>query len=175
MKKARAVVLHPLLEQYRAEISRCVKCGSCSAVCPPFLHARAESFSPRGRMALLKAVLDGRLGRSDITIDRLATCTTCLACETSCASKVPVTDIILAAKEQAREEARAGIVVAVISRVMKHPALFRAAARLAPLSLHYKKGRDISSEFALRSREHSQTPGAGQEREEKSSRSFPYF
>lgn len=151
MKKARAVVPHPLLEQYRAVISRCVKCGSCSAVCPPFLHARAESFSPRGRMALLKAVLDGRLGISDITIDRLATCTTCLACETSCASKVPVTDIIQAAKEQAREEAGAGVFGAVISRVMKHPALFRAAALLAPLALHYKQGRDISSEFGVRS------------------------
>jgi glycolate oxidase iron-sulfur subunit len=115
-------------------------------------------------MALLKAVLDGRLGMSDIVIDRLATCTACLACETSCASNVPVTGIIQAAKEQARKEAGTGVVGAVISGVMKHPALFRAAAWLAPLALHYKKGWDESSTFALRSRGHSQSLGAGKVR-----------
>ncbi len=149
MKRASAGVPRPSLEQYRAEISRCVKCGSCSAVCPPFLHARAESFSARGRMALIKAVLDGRLGISDITIDRLETCTTCLACETSCPSEVPVTGIIQAAKEQAREASGTGVVGAVISGVVKHPALFRAAARLAPLALHYRKRRAESSPFKV--------------------------
>jgi glycolate dehydrogenase iron-sulfur subunit len=157
MKRTPAVVPHPFLEQYRAEISRCVKCGSCSAVCPPFLHARAESFSPRGRMALIKAVLDKRLGMSDITINRLATCTTCLACEISCASNVPVTGIIQAAKEQAREEAGTGLVKTIIAGVLKHPALFRAAAWLAPLPLHYRKGRGISSECGVRSSEKTRT------------------
>ena len=152
---------HGPLERHRDEISRCVKCGSCSAVCPPFLHARAESYSPRGRMALLKAVLEGRLAMSDITIDRLATCTTCLACETSCASSVPVTDIIQAAKEQAREESGTGVIGAVISSVVKHPALFRAVAWFAPVALHYKKEQAGSSTSALRSREHSQPLGAG--------------
>jgi glycolate oxidase iron-sulfur subunit len=94
-------------------------------------------------MALIKAVLDKRLGMSDITIDRLATCTACLACEISCASNVPVTGIIQAAKEQAREEAGTGLVKTIIAGVLKHPALFRAAAWFAPLPLHYRKGRGI--------------------------------
>jgi glycolate oxidase iron-sulfur subunit len=101
-------------------------------------------------MALLKAVLDGRLGMSDITLDRLASCTACLACETSCASNVPVTDIIQAAKEQAREAAGTGPMKTIIGHAFKHPALFRAVSWLAPLSLHYKKGRAISSEFGVR-------------------------
>jgi len=112
-------------------------------------------------MALIKAVLDGRLGISDTYIDRLETCTACLACETSCPSNVPVTAIIQAAKEQAREAAGAGVVGAVISGVVKHPALFRAAAWFAPLALHYRKGQAESSTFALRSRGHSQPLGAG--------------
>ncbi len=145
---------HSSLELHRAEIIRCVKCGSCSAVCPPFLHAQAESLSARGRMALIKAVLDGRLGISGGYRDRLATCTGCLACEASCASNVPVTEIIQAAKEQATETAGTGVVGAVIAGMVKHPMVFRAAARLAPAALHYAreslKGRSVSSESGVR-------------------------
>ena len=43
-----------MLERYASEISRCVRCGSCRAVCPSFLQKNEESFSPRGRMALVK-------------------------------------------------------------------------------------------------------------------------
>jgi glycolate oxidase iron-sulfur subunit len=130
---------HLLLEKYRAEIARCVKCGSCSAVCPSFLQARAESLSARGRMALIKAVLDGRLIVSGIFKDRLATCTTCLACEAACASGVHVTDIIQAAKEQVVEEAGMGLVKNIIAGVLKSDAALRATAWLAPVALHYTR------------------------------------
>ena len=130
---------YPLLEKYRKEMSRCVKCGSCSAVCPSYLHERDESFSARGRMTLIKAVLDGRLSFSGIIKDRLATCTTCLACEASCPSNVPVTEIIQAAKEQAVAESGMGMINNVIATLVKQPALFRAAAWLAPAVLHYSR------------------------------------
>ncbi len=132
---------YPLLEKYRKEMSRCVKCGSCSAVCPSYLHERDESFSARGRMTLIKAVLDGRLSFSGIIKDRLKTCTNCLACEASCPSNVPVTDIIQAAKEQAVAESGIGMLNSVIATLMKQPALFRAAAWLAPAVLHYSKNQ----------------------------------
>jgi glycolate oxidase iron-sulfur subunit len=130
---------YPLLEKYRKEISRCVKCGSCSAVCPSYLHERDESFSARGRMTLIKAVLDGRLSFSGIVKDRLATCTTCLACEASCPSNVPVTEIVQAAKEQAVAESGMGVTNNVIATLVMQPALFRAAAWLAPIVLHYTR------------------------------------
>ncbi|NTW58532.1 MAG: (Fe-S)-binding protein, partial [Nitrospirae bacterium] len=58
------------LEQYRRDIARCVRCGACSTVCPSFLADRRESRSPRGRMALIEAVLDGKLRVSDVYRDR---------------------------------------------------------------------------------------------------------
>ena len=128
-----------VLEKYRTEISRCVKCGSCGGVCPSYLHERDESFSARGRMTLIRAVLDGRLAISGIFKDRLATCTTCLACEAACPSNVPVTAIIQAAKEQALAESGMGIINSAITRLVKQPALFRAAAWLAPVVLHYSR------------------------------------
>jgi len=130
-----------LLDRYRKEISRCVKCGSCGAVCPTYLHERDESFSARGRMALIKAVSDGRLTVSEIFKDRLATCTTCLACESACPSNVPVTELLQAAKEQAVAESGMGIISSVIAGTVKQPALIRAAAWLAPVALHYTKSQ----------------------------------
>jgi len=136
---------HTPLEKYRKDIARCVKCGSCSTVCPTYRHERDESFSARGRMALVKAVLDGRFPASAVYRDRLASCTTCLACEDACPGKVPVTRIIQAAREQAVHEAGIGVIKSVIAEVVKHPALFSAVAWLAPVALHYAKGQGASS------------------------------
>ena len=136
-------VPNSFLVQFREEISRCVKCGACHAVCPAFLRERVESLSPRGRMALVQAVLDGKLRVSAIFKDRLATCTGCLACESACPSGVPVTKIIQAAKEQALQESGAGIINTAIAEVVKHPALFRTAAWFAPLFLHYARGHYV--------------------------------
>ncbi len=139
--KPKKVYKGSLLERYRVDVSRCVKCGACRAVCPSFLRDRAESRSARGRMALVKAILDNRLTVSGVYQDRLASCTGCLACEASCPSGVPVTEIIQAAKEQAVAEAGRGIIGAVLSGVLMRPGLFRSAAWLAPVVLHYAKGR----------------------------------
>ncbi len=128
------------LERYRNDISRCVRCGACSTVCPSFLADRRESRSPRGRMALIEAVLDGKLRVSDVYKDRLATCTGCMACESACASGVPFSAIIQAAKEQAVRETGPGIVAGLVSAALKRPLLMRSLAWLAPVALHYGKG-----------------------------------
>lgn len=140
-----------MLESYRQEIARCVKCGACRTVCPTYLREREESLSPRGRMALVRAVLDGRLPVSKIYQDRLATCTTCLACESVCPNSVPVTRIIRAAKEQAVAGSGRAIIHSLLSEVIKHPALFSAAGWLAPAVLHYSSKRRASSKFRLQS------------------------
>ncbi len=127
------------LERYKRDVSRCVRCGACTTVCPSFLADRRESRSPRGRMALIEAVLRGALPVSELYRDRLATCMGCLACESACASGVPVTTIIHAAKEQAVSEAGRGIVSAVIASGLKHPGVIRSLAWLAPVALHFGK------------------------------------
>jgi glycolate oxidase iron-sulfur subunit len=91
-------------------------------------------------MALIEAVLDGKLRVSDVYKDRLATCTGCMACESACASGVPFSTIIQAAKEQAIQETGPGIVAGLVSGALKHPVLMRSLAWLAPVALHYGKG-----------------------------------
>lgn len=128
---------YPSLERYRKEIARCVRCGTCRAVCPSFLPDREESYSARGRMALIEAVLTGTLPVSGIFRDRLATCTGCLACEASCPSGVPVTEIIQAAKEEAVRESGTGIIDRIVSSSLANDAVMRSLAWLAPVVLHY--------------------------------------
>ena len=128
---------HTSLEKFRKDITRCVRCGACSTVCPSFLADRRESRSPRGRMALIESVLDGKLRVSDVYKDRLATCTGCMACETACASGVPFSAIIQAAKEQAVRETGAGVIAGMVSAALKHPVLMGSLAWLAPVVLHY--------------------------------------
>jgi len=125
------------LEPYRREIARCVRCGACSTVCPSFLADRRESRSPRGRIALIEAVLDGRLEASQVYRDRLATCTGCLACGTRCSSGVPAAAVIQAAKEDAVLQAGTGLVAGAVAAALQHPRLMRSLAWLAPVALHY--------------------------------------
>jgi glycolate oxidase iron-sulfur subunit len=125
------------LERHRRDISRCVRCGACSSVCPSFLADRRESRSPRGRMALIEAVVQGLLPVSQLYADRLATCVGCLACEAACASGVPATTIIAAAKEEAVRETGSGVVSAAIAAGLRHPLVMRSLAWLAPVALHF--------------------------------------
>lgn len=127
------------LEHYRNDLSRCVKCGACRAVCTSFLQEQQESFSARGRMALIQAVMDGRLTVSAEFQDRLATCTGCLACETACPSRVPVTAIIRAAREHALRETGPGLIRSVVSTLARNPLALQAAAWFAPMALHSPK------------------------------------
>ncbi len=127
----------PLLERYGEKISRCVKCGSCRAVCPPSIVERSESHSARGRIAIIKAVLDGKLQVSSIVKDRLATCTSCLACEASCPSNVPVPEIIEAAKQEAVRESGRGIINRLVASSLRSDMAMRSFAWLAPFVLHY--------------------------------------
>jgi glycolate oxidase iron-sulfur subunit len=94
-------------------------------------------------MALIEAVLDGKLRVSDVYKDRLATCTGCLACESVCASGVPFSVIIQAAREQAVQESGCGVIATVVAAALKRPALMRSLAWLAPVVLHYS-GETVS-------------------------------
>ena len=65
----------------------CVHCGFCTATCPTYQLLGDERDGPRGRIYLIKGLLEGQAaGRAtQIHLDR---CLTCLACETTCPSGV---------------------------------------------------------------------------------------
>ncbi|HOX56253.1 MAG TPA: heterodisulfide reductase-related iron-sulfur binding cluster [Candidatus Paceibacterota bacterium] len=83
----------PLGEAMAHAVQACVHCGFCLSVCPTYAELREEMDSPRGRIVLMKLVLEGSLGWESAQphIDR---CLGCLACEPACPSGVAYRDLI---------------------------------------------------------------------------------
>ena len=83
----------PLGEPMTHAIATCVHCGFCLAACPTYRELGQEMDTPRGRIVVMKQVLEGSLSweAAQPHIDR---CLGCLACEPACPSGVPYRDLI---------------------------------------------------------------------------------
>jgi glycolate oxidase iron-sulfur subunit len=93
----------PLGEPMAHAVQACVHCGFCLAACPTYQEFGQEMDSPRGRIVLMKQVLEGTLPAesAQVHIDR---CLGCLACEPACPSGVPYRDLISPYRAQIQEK-----------------------------------------------------------------------
>jgi glycolate oxidase iron-sulfur subunit len=71
------------------EAGRCVLCGMCLPACPTYALKRDESESPRGRIALMRALASGSLAPESGVFRHLDACLTCRRCEAVCPAGVP--------------------------------------------------------------------------------------
>ncbi|MBI5042292.1 MAG: (Fe-S)-binding protein, partial [Nitrospirae bacterium] len=101
---------YTILQDYSNEISRCIKCGACRAVCPTFKELLDESMAARGRVSLAKAVIENRLELTSGFDNRISTCIDCKGCVAGCPSSVKVDDIMLSAKAQIAKNRGIGII-----------------------------------------------------------------
>lgn len=84
----------PNLPDYETLIS-CIRCGRCLPVCPTYQETRLETFSPRGRLTLLRAVEDGALDLTPALEAYLYHCLDCRACNTVCPSGIHIGELIV--------------------------------------------------------------------------------
>jgi glycolate oxidase iron-sulfur subunit len=82
-------------------VQQCMHCGMCLPTCPTYVETKIERNSPRGRIALMRAIADGQLEASKAFSDEMYFCLGCLACETACPAGVNYTQLF----EMARAEA----------------------------------------------------------------------
>src|SRR5437667_7879167 len=100
-------------------VQQCMHCGLCLPTCPTYDATKLERNSPRGRIALMRAIADDRLEATREFADEMYFCLGCLACMTACPAGVNYAELF----EHARAEAEA-------SGVLKSPkrTLIRAFA-----------------------------------------------
>ncbi len=64
----------------------CIRCGLCLSACPIYREHLIETQSPRGRVALIRKMVEGDLKPSPYLTDQMYQCMACLACNTACPS-----------------------------------------------------------------------------------------
>ena len=78
------------LARAKAGLDACVHCGFCLQACPTYVVLEDENDSPRGRLVLMRGLLEGTLETNDEAVrGHLDRCLGCRACETACPSGVP--------------------------------------------------------------------------------------
>lgn len=145
----------PQGEEADAILRSCVHCGFCLATCPTYQILGDELDSPRGRIYLMKQVLEGQpvTQKTQAHLDR---CLTCRACETTCPSGVrygALVDIGRAIVEkQVKRDIRSDVMRFTLRKVLPNAVLFNALFKagqavrpLLPESLKIKVPRKLSS------------------------------
>ena len=125
----------------------CVHCGLCTASCPTYVETSNEADSPRGRIYLMRSVIDGDLALDDGVKEHLDLCLNCRACETACPSGVQYGKLIEPFREYLaeKEPGRAVKSLNAIQRWMLFsifPSRTRTRLALAPARLAQWTGLD---------------------------------
>jgi len=117
--------------------SDCVHCGFCLPTCPTYVLWSEEMDSPRGRIHLMDARLDGAITLNSTVATHFDRCLGCMACVSSCPSGVRYDRLIestRAAVEQEYERQLGDrLVRGLLFRVLPYPGRMRVTLRLAPL------------------------------------------
>ena len=117
-------------------LQQCMHCGMCLPTCPTYVETKLERNSPRGRIALMRGIADGKLGVTEAFGEEMYFCLGCLACETACPAGVNYARMF----EEARADIEDARVLAAPQRdfvraimlrlVFTRPLLLRALGRV---------------------------------------------
>ncbi len=86
-------------EKRRKAITQCSRCGFCRAVCPIFDLTKRPIANARGKMLLMKEVMEGKLPVTEEVAKAILRCTTCMNCTTTCPSGADPQEVIKAARK----------------------------------------------------------------------------
>jgi len=116
-------------------LRKCVHCGFCTATCPTYVLLGDELDSPRGRIYLIKDMLEQDRPASALVAQHLDRCLSCLGCMTTCPSGVHYQHLIDHARAHVERTYRRPwgerLLRTLLARTLPYPARLRRALRLA--------------------------------------------
>ncbi|NQU21716.1 MAG: (Fe-S)-binding protein [Candidatus Nealsonbacteria bacterium] len=122
------------IENQYDEIARCNRCGFCQVACPVFRATGHEAGVARGRIALLRALIEKRVEWDRQLEEPLFACLLCGACTANCFPAVATADLVLDARSEYLERVgRNRLHRLLFKHLLPHPRRLRLAARAAAL------------------------------------------
>ncbi|HSX56695.1 MAG TPA: glycolate oxidase subunit GlcF [Sphingomonas sp.] len=127
----------PAMASSEGVIRKCVHCGFCTATCPTYALLGDELDSPRGRIYLIKDMLENQRKPGPETVKHIDRCLSCLSCMTTCPSGVNYMHLVDHARAYIHENYQRPwherAVRRLLAAVLPYPGRFRAALTLAKL------------------------------------------
>ena len=118
-------------------LRKCVHCGFCTATCPTYVTLGNELDSPRGRIYLIKDMLENDRPADAQVVTHIDRCLSCLACVTTCPSGVDYMHLVDHARIHIEKTYRRPLMDRLIRNllafVLPYPSRFRLAIKLARL------------------------------------------
>ena len=128
----------PAMAASEAVIRKCVHCGFCTATCPTYVLLGDELDSPRGRIYLMKEMLENEREPTADVVKHIDRCLSCLSCMTTCPSGVNYMHLVDHARAYIEARYRRPLMDRlyrnVLAWVLPHPQRFRIALALARLA-----------------------------------------
>jgi glycolate oxidase iron-sulfur subunit len=122
------------LTEHYDEIARCNRCGFCQVACPIFRATGHEAGVARGRVALLRALVEERIDWTSELKEPLFACLLCGACTANCFPKVATADLITTARQEYLESVgRSTAHRLLFSKLLPSPERLRLAAKTVAL------------------------------------------
>jgi glycolate oxidase iron-sulfur subunit len=139
---------NPAIAESEQILRKCVHCGFCTATCPTFVTLGDELDSPRGRIYLIKDMLENDKPATEKVVKHLDRCLSCLSCTSTCPSGVDYMHLIDNARAHIEEnyERPLGdrLLRKLLSIVVPNPTLFRLSligAKFAAPFARFMPGR----------------------------------
>jgi glycolate oxidase iron-sulfur subunit len=137
-----AQLKNPATAEAEKILRTCVHCGFCNATCPTFVLLGDELDSPRGRIYLIKDMLEKNRPADALTVKHIDRCLSCLACMTACPSGVNYMHLVDGARSHIEKTFRRPLADrlfrALLGAVLPYPNRFRLALAVAPLARSFK-------------------------------------
>jgi glycolate oxidase iron-sulfur subunit len=124
---------NPAIADAEKNLRACVHCGFCTATCPTFVLLGDELDSPRGRIYLMKDMLEKNRPADALTVKHIDRCLSCLSCVTACPSGVNYMHLVDGARAYIEETYQRPLADrlfrAVLETILPYPKRFRLAVR----------------------------------------------